>query len=170
MAYQLVMKSPAGPRGMRRVYKKARNESLKSAGEFWRHQILPEHFEASASGKYRYKSRTKAHERRKRREGRGNRPNVYTGRLRKAMLNKRPSMKMTKAGLVMIWRGLPRYTYITDTVETIKRGKRKGESVVVKRPNKPAELTAMTKADANLVARAYSRGFERRLKKFGAGR
>jgi hypothetical protein len=184
---------------MKRKYKQARREALKSAGEYWRHVILPGHFEVSATGKYRYKARTEKHRRRKRREGRGNRPLVYTGRLRKKMLSTKPSIKLDKGGLSMVFRGLPRYTFITDTEiflkdsgpsddmeylntlhpkrkEAILKHRTQNQGVggtrskVVKRPNMVAELTAMNRADANAVAKVFEKALTRRLNRFDGRR
>lgn len=170
MAYRLRMTSPHGPRGMKRQYRIARNEALKSSGAHWRIEILPKHFATSATARYRYEKRTPDYERRKRREGRGTQPNVYTGRLRNKMMSTKPSITTNKSGMTMVWRGLPRYTYIVDTVETIKRGKRKGQAIVVKRPNKPEELVAMNRQDADEVAKVYAKGFGRRVQRLGGAK
>ncbi len=120
MAFRLVLTSPKGDKGLKRLYSSAREEALRAAGEYWAKEILPGHFVAGAETKYRYAKRTKAHLRRKRREGRGEDPNVYTGRLKEKMLSTKPSYTVNKRGLVLVWRGLPRYTFVVDTMEWVK--------------------------------------------------
>lgn len=161
MAYQIVLQSPRGPRGMKRRYKDVRNHALREAGSLWWRKVLPEHFRSGAESKYRYKKRTPGYLRRKRREGRGQDPNVYTGRLRDKMTRTKPAVKLDRDGITLTWRGLPRYTFITDTVETKKDGK----VVIVQRPNKPRELTEMTRDDADRVAKAFTKLFTRGIEK-----
>lgn len=206
LAYRLRITSPRGARGLRRQYKAARDAALRAAGDMWVEKILPGHFKAGAEQKYRYATRTEKHLRRKRREGKGQDPNVYTGRLRDKMLSMRPSVSVNKGGLTLIWRGLPKYTYITDTYEQVGADRRWSEGLMdwydqqiasagdektrekfrraksgilqwrkdhpqteggrfklVKRPNKPAELTAMNRADADAVSKTFRTIFKARL-------
>lgn len=192
MAFRLRLTSPRGARGLKRQYKTARDAGLRAAGEYWTEKILPGHFQAGAESKYRYKARTKAHLRRKRREGRGENPNVYTGKLAQKMQGTRPSFTINKGGAVLVWRGLPRYTYVVDTVEWVANDWRWNDLAVSKlsekaqmgvmkwrdnhpetkngrfksvpRPNKPAELTAMNREDASAVAKVFRQVFQEGLK------
>jgi hypothetical protein len=153
-----------------RVYRQARKVALEAAAQHFVEHILPGHFKSGAERKYGYKERTFKYVRKKRREGKGYDPNVYTGRLRDLMLSKRPKARVTKDGVSLTWRGLPRYTFMTDTVETVKSGKRKGQVITVERPNKPEELTAVNKADADLLATAFQKGFDAVVARGGYGR
>lgn len=196
MAYRLRLVSPRGAKGLKRQFKVARDEALRAAAQHWVDDILPEHFKAGAETKYRYKQRTKAHLRRKRREHRGENPNVYTGRLAQKMLGMVPSMTITKGGAILVWRGLPKYTYVTDTMEFVANDWRWNDLAVAKlpankqlgimkwrethpqmnggsfrrivRPNKPAELTAMNRADADAVAKVFRNVFQARIKEIPA--
>lgn len=187
MAYQMVLRSPKGPARMRKAYRGIRDEALREAGTFWAENILPEHFKAGAESKYRYAARTEQHMRRKRREGKGADPNVYTGRLRDKMVGMAPSMTVTAKGLVLRWPGLPRYTYVVDTMEWTSADKRWNDELLtrlpakaqegimrwrrdnpksaggrfklVKRPDKVAEITRVTRADANQVGRTFRKVF-----------
>lgn len=169
MAFRIVMTSPRGARGLVRVYRKARRAGLRAAAELWFKEILPEHFRPGAEKRYRYKERTKGYLRRKRREGRGNLPLVYTGTLREKMLGKAPRFRFDKQGLSLVWSGLPRYTYITDTIETVRKKDGTTKTIMVRRPNKPAEITAMTKADAERMSKAFQEAFDGTLAADGYG-
>lgn len=124
MAYRLTLQSPKGPRGLRKQYQAAREDALREAGAMWCREILPGHFTAGGGTKYRYQARTKSHMRRKRREGRGQDPNVYTGRLRDKMIGMTPRMTVNSKGLTMVWPGLPRYTYVVDTLQFTDKDRR----------------------------------------------
>lgn len=189
MAYRMTLRSPKGPHGLRKQYKAVRDAALKEAGEFWVNQILPEHFTAGGAAKYRYPARTKAHIRRKSREGKGGDPNVYTGRLRDKMIGMQPRMTMTGTGLKMTWPGLPRYTYVVDTMEWVANDRRWNDEYIktlppeaqagimkwrqahpetkdgrfkrVKRPDKVAEITRVNKADVEAVGKTFRTAFLR---------
>lgn len=199
MAFRLVLTSPKGDKGLKRLYADAREQALRAAGEYWAKEILPAHFNAGAEKKYGYAPRTERYLRRKRREGRGQDPNVYTGRLAQKMLATAPSYTVNKRGLVLVWRGLPRYTFVVDTMEFVKADGRwddetftrlrsrattederaKAEKAIsgilrwrrehpqgkdgrfklVKRPDKVKELTAINRADADAVGKAFRTAF-----------
>lgn len=190
--YKLTLSAKRGTGVLKRVYAKARDEALRAAGAFWAEKILPEHFKAGAESKYRYPKRTRAHMRRKRREGRGQDPNVYTGRLRDKMLATTPTVKINRDGITMIWRGLPRYTYITDSLEWVANDWRWNDAKLngldpvkraailkwrqehpetkngafkrIARPNKPAEITTMNRADANAIGKRFRDVFQAKLR------
>lgn len=196
----MILQSRGGAKGMRRKYSAARSAALEAGAEYWGTHILRRHFDADATQRYRYPQRTKAHLRRKRREGRGENPNVYTGRLRKKMLGMRPAIRVNARGVTMVWRGLPKYTFVTDTVEWKAKDRRwsdeylaeleasgnagaaagirkwraahpetkDGMFKLVKRPNKPAELTAMNREDADAVAKVFRTVFMERIKEAAA--
>lgn len=147
MAWQITMQSPKGPRGMMGEYAKARRAALEAIGELWFQEIFPEHFKPAASQKYRYKKRTDAYLRKKRRMYGHDDPNTFTGRLKAKMMGKGPRIRATKKGLQVVWRGLPRYTFMTNTLETITTKQGDVRVVVVKRPDKVQELTAANKDD-----------------------
>lgn len=187
MAYRMVLRSPKGPHGMRKAYKEVRDAALREAAEFWVRELLPEHFRAGATAKYRYARRTEAHLRRKRREGKGELPNVYTGRLRDKMMGMEPRMTITARGMVLRWPGLPKYTYVVDTMEWVTNDRRWNDAYVqtlpphvqegimrwrrahpetkdgrfklVKRPDKVAEITRVTAADAKEVGKVFRSAF-----------
>ncbi len=199
MAYRLILQSRSGAKGMKRQFRAARDAGLIAAAEYWAEHILVRHFDMDASSRYRYPNRTEAHLKRKRREGRGENPNVYAGRLRVKMMGMKPRITVNARGVTLVWRGLPKYTYVVDTVEWKTRDKRwddeylkylessgqsaraqgirkwrlehpeakDGRFVVVKRPNKPAELTAMNREDADLVGATFRRVFVEKLKEAG---
>lgn len=190
--YKLTLSAKRGPGVLKRVYTKARDEALRAAGMFWTDEILPLHFDFIAQYKYRYKARTWAYMRRKAREGRQSDPNVYTGRLRDKMTSTEPTVKVTKDGITLIWRGLPRYTYITDTLEWVANDWRWNDVKVnalnpahrieilnwrkdhpetkdgrfkrVSRPNKPAEITTMNRADAKAIGKRFRDVFQAKLR------
>jgi hypothetical protein len=124
VAFRLVLQSPRGARGMVRQYKGARDAALRAVAEYWCRELLPGHFTAAGGVKYRYAPRTERHNRRKRREGRGEDPNVYTGRLKQKMLGMKPRVSVNKRGLVLVWSGLPKYTYVIDTLEFVQKDRR----------------------------------------------
>lgn len=191
MAYRLTLQSPKGPRGLRKQYQAAREDALREAGAMWCREILPGHFTAGGATKYRYQARTKSHMRRKSREGRGQDPNVYTGRLRDKMIGMTPRMTVNSKGLTMVWPGLPRYTYVVDTLQFTDKDRRwddaflntlpvkakegilkwreahpetkGGRFKLVKRPDKVAEITRMNKADAEAVGKTFRTVFMARL-------
>jgi hypothetical protein len=145
------------------AYSKARRSALKSVGGLWYEDILPLHFEMSAITKYRYVKRTDDHLRKKRRRYGHERPNVFTGRLRDKMLGKMPRVRVTKEGMKIVWGGLPRYAYVTSTIETITTKGGDVRAVVVKRPDKGAELTAVNKADRVVLGRRFKEEFLRAI-------
>lgn len=120
MAFRMVLTSPKGAKGMVAQAKVAREAALKVAGEYWARELLGEHFTAGAEKKYGYVKRTDRHLRRKRREGRGEDPNVYTGQLEQKLMSTKPSITVNRRGVVLVWRGLPRYTFVVDTMEFVK--------------------------------------------------
>lgn len=120
MGFRLVLTSPRATRGMAAQAVEARAAALQAVAEHWVKEMLPEHFSSSAATKYGYEPRTKAHMRRKRREGRGEDPNVYTGRLRDKMMGMEPRITVNRRGVTLVWPGLPRYTYVVDTMEFVK--------------------------------------------------
>lgn len=111
-----------GVQGLGKVVKAARDAALHDVAQHWHREILPDHFENENMGRYGMKPRTKAHLRRKRREGKPSDPNVYTGRLKNKMLNTQPSVTVNKEGVKAVYRGLPRHTFITSTHEYAKKG------------------------------------------------
>jgi hypothetical protein len=172
---------------MRRAYKEVRDAALREAAEYWVRELLPEHFRPGAEARYRYARRTEAHLRRKRREGKGTSPNVYTGRLRDKMLSMEPRMTITARGMVLRWPGLPKYTYVVDTMQWVANDRRWNDAYVqtlppqaqegimkwrrahpetqagrfklVKRPDKVAEITTVTAADAKAVGKVFRSAF-----------
>lgn len=117
MRTQVKLIFPAGPRGQRRRFTEARKKVLVAVGAGWRKEKLAGHFRADATRKYGFQKRTDDHLERKRREGKGEDPNVYTGRLRDKMTSTRPAFRVTRSGITLTWRGLPRYTYVRSTYE-----------------------------------------------------
>lgn len=120
MGFRLVLTSPRAMRGMAAQALDARDAALRAVAEHWVKEILPEHFKSGAERKYGMAKRTEAHMKRKRREGRGQEPNVYTGRLREKMMGMEPRVSVNRRGVTLVWPGLPRYTYVVDTMEYIK--------------------------------------------------
>lgn len=120
MGFRLVLTSPRAMRGMAAQALDAREAALRAVAEHWVKEILPEHFKSGAERKYGMAKRTEAHMKRKRREGRGQDPNVYTGRLREKMMGMEPRISVNRRGVTLVWPGLPRYTYVVDTMEYIK--------------------------------------------------
>lgn len=120
MGFRLVLTSPRAMRGMAAQALDAREAALHAVAEHWVKEILPEHFKSGAERKYGMAKRTEAHMKRKRREGRGQDPNVYTGRLREKMMGMEPRITVNRRGVTLVWPGLPRYTYVVDTMEYIK--------------------------------------------------
>lgn len=197
MAYRMTLILPAGARGLKRKYKAAREKALREVGERWEREILPLHFRADASRRYRYAKRTDKYLRRKRRENRGEDPNVYTGKMRDKMTATRPAHRVTRSGITLTWRGLPRHTFITTTYEFVANDKRWDDAFVatldataqagimkwrrdhpeskggrfkrVKRPDKPAELTTVNREDANRMAKWARDAISRALKDYGKG-
>jgi hypothetical protein len=98
----------------------ARAAALQAVAEHWVKEMLPEHFKSGAERKYGYAKRTEAHLKRKRREGRGQDPNVYTGRLREKMMGMEPRITVNRRGVTLVWPGLPRYAFVVDTMEFVK--------------------------------------------------
>lgn len=164
MGYRLVMESPKGPRGLTRVYTQARTAALRAVGGLWFEEILPLHFTSSAPSMYRYKKRTEGHQRKKRRLYGHNLPNVFSGNMRRRMLGKQPRVVVKKGQATMSWRGLPRYAYVVDSMQIAEYGKSKGKVILVQRPNKAAELTAINKADATILGKKYKHAFLEYLK------
>jgi len=120
MGFRLVLTSPRAMRGMAAQALDAREAALRAVAEHWVKEILPEHFKSGAERKYGMAKRTEAHMKRKRREGRGQDPNVYTGRLREKMMGMEPRITVNRRGVTLVWPGLPRYTYVVDTMEFVK--------------------------------------------------
>lgn len=120
MGFRLVLSSPRATRGMAAQAVEARAAALQAVAEHWVKEMLPEHFKSGAERKYGMAKRTEAHMKRKRREGRGQDPNVYTGRLRDKMMGMEPRITVNRRGVTLVWPGLPRYTYVVDTMEYIK--------------------------------------------------
>lgn len=181
MHYRMTLKLPKGERGMRRRVAEAHKQTLSEVGVKWYKEKLPLHFRADASRRYRYVKRTEAHMRRKKRENRGEDPNVYTGQLRDKITSTRPAERVTRSGITLIWRGLPRYTFIRDTYEFVKNDRRWDDAYVktlppnvqagimrwreehpqtkdgrmkrIKRPDKVREITTINREDANDMAK-----------------
>lgn len=207
----MVLTSPRATRGMAAQAVEARTAALQAVAEHWVKEMLPEHFNSSAATKYGYEPRTKAHMRRKRREGRGEDPNVYTGRLRDKMMSMEPRITVNRRGVTLVWPGLPRYTYVVDTMEFVGKERRfddaavaktrawmlkeaerakdpvktralvekriagifewrkrhpkdgKGKFAKVKRPDKVKEITAMNRADADVLGQVFKKVMEEKL-------
>lgn len=132
MAFRLVLQSPRGARGMVRQYKSARDEALRAVAEYWCKELLPAHFTEAGAAKYRFTPRTEKYNRRKRREGRGEDPNVYTGRLKQKMLGTKPRVSVNKRGLTLVWSGLPRYTFVVDSLAYVKADARWNDETFVR--------------------------------------
>lgn len=132
MGFRLVLTSPRATRGMAAQALDAREAALRAVAEHWVKELLPEHFKSGAEKKYGYDPRTKPHMRRKRREGRGEDPNVYTGRLRDKMMGMEPRVTVNRRGVTMVWPGLPRYTYVVDTMEFVNADRRWDDEAVAK--------------------------------------
>lgn len=120
MGFRLVLTSPRATRGMAAQAVEARTAALQAVAEHWVKEMLPEHFKSGSERKYGMAKRTEAHMKRKRREGRGQDPNVYTGRLRDKMMGMEPRITVNRRGVTLVWPGLPRYTYVVDTMEFVK--------------------------------------------------
>lgn len=192
MAYRLVFEVPKGERGLRRRHAAARDAALRAVAEYWVEKMLPGHFRAGAEQRYRYPKRTDQHMRRKRREGRGQDPNVYTGGLRDKMIATEPRVKVDKRGVTLVWPGLPKYTYVVSTMEWVTNDRRwddafierldpkhregilkwraahpqtkDGRFKLVKRPNKVAEITAIDSRDAKELGRVFKERYRGRLR------
>lgn len=121
MAIQINIKTGRGVKGMKVAVKGARDSALHDVALYWAREILPEHFKNENSARYGMKKRTEAHKRRKRREGRPADPNVYTGRLKEKMLGTRPEVTVNSGGVKLVWRGLPRHTFITSSHENLRK-------------------------------------------------
>jgi hypothetical protein len=130
MGFRLVLTSPRATRGMAAQAVEARAAALQAVAEHWVKEMLPEHFKASAVAKYGYDPRTKPHMRRKRREGRGEDPNVYTGRLREKIMGTEPRVSVNRRGVTLVWPGLPRYTFVVDTMEFVGNERRFDDEAV----------------------------------------
>lgn len=211
MAFRLVLTSPKAARGMAARAQAALDPALRAVAAHWAKEILPGHFKSGAESKYRYVKRTERHLRRKRREGRGDDPNVYTGRLRDKMVGMEPRVTVNRRGVTLVWPGLPRYTYVVDTMEFLKADRRWDDEAVaqlrakmleqaalakdpakaragvekrvagimqwrkehpqtkhgqfkkVKRPDKVKEITAMNRADADVLGRVFKDAMARAL-------
>ena len=71
-----------------RIRTKIVKESLRDGGEFWHAKILRKHFKAGASSKYGLRPRTAAYKKRKVLEGKGSIDLVYSGDMKREMLER----------------------------------------------------------------------------------
>lgn len=117
MAIQIKIDTRNGVKGLAKAVKGARDLALHDVAVHWWRAILPDHFKAYNMGRYDMKKRTPKHQKRKRREGRPADPNVYTGRLRDKMIATRPDVTVNRQGVKLVFRGLPRHTFVTTTYE-----------------------------------------------------
>lgn len=195
MAYRMTLLLPKGARGLRRKFAEVRKQVLQEVGEYWHKVKLPLHFRADATRRYRYPKRTAAHLKRKRREGRGEDPNVYTGQMRDKVTSTRPAYRVSRGGITLTWRGLPRHTFMTSTHEFVSNDRRWNDAYVktlppeaqagimrwreahpetkggrfklVRRPDKAAELTTINREDANDMAKFARQAMSRGLRDYG---
>ena len=175
-----------------RAVSAARDTALRATVLAWHREILPEHFKAHNQSRYGMKKRTEAYKKRKRREGKSSDPNVYTGRLKEKIQATKPSIGVNRDGASLIYRGLPRHTFITSTQEKkslfkgwddaylkklhpkhrenviawrLKHPKPgQGAIVRVERPDKVKELTAVDSADQKRMNSKFQHFFDAALK------
>lgn len=134
-------------------WKKVSAVAWEEAAEVWHTKILPKHFEVGAFREYRYATRSRAYEKRKRQKKGHRRPMVFKGDLRRSVLRQREvrvatavSTKRTGAATIKL-RG-PRYL----------RGVHRGRG-----PNFREELQAMSNRDGKILAKAMDRKVTREL-------
>jgi len=128
-------------------FRRAVKPELAWIGGHWHSRYLPGHFEPAAAGKYRYKRRGKQYLIDKERAVGHTRPLDYTGDM-KAMLTRMARISATSKGAKVAMTG-PRYLYAF----------RKD----LAQPDKAAEVTATTKAEATAFAQLLDQRLTRRL-------
>lgn len=194
MSFRLILNNKNGAKGLKGLFVAARESALHAVARFWWSDILPVHFTETGRRKYGYDNRTKKHLRKKRRMYGHIQPLVFSGEMRRRMLGKGPVVRVNARGVTMVFHGLPRHTYIKDSTEKVKPlpdwdlddekirnpkalaewrknnpDARKERSVLIRRPDKERELTAIDQADGNRLAKMFGREFDQRAKRLGGG-
>jgi len=147
---------------------------------FWFRFILPKHFTHRGATEYKYKPRDIKYNRRKLRKFGHTYPNVFSGKMRAEALANVTDIRVTQAGGKAYIHG-PKYLF-----KYRKYGGRKAARYLRRRshhagtdparyvlhdqPDKAAELTAVSKADMELIAKIMDRFIQRAVGSAGGMR
>ena len=123
-------------------------EVLKETVDFWHTQILPGHFTRRGERKYRYRRRTREYMDRKKARRGHNRPLEFTGDLKRAALRQARISGTSRSARVTMY-GLPWYA---------TKGFGKNQTYA-------DEMTAVTLAESNMMAKDVSQNITARLNK-----
>jgi len=149
------------PEDEARNMENATREALKDALVYWRRNFAKEHFETGAVNKYSYQARTKGYMLRKAKVKKHQRPLVWSGTLRQAVLGQFPQPRVTKTGSEIkghMALRVPTYTYYTKT----KSG--------TPSPPKYDELVATSDQEADVLGQIIMSSIDRIMSKAGVRR
>lgn len=121
------------------------------AGEHWHRNILAKHFTHRGATEYGYQERSVKHNRRKLRKFGHTYPNVFTGEMKHAVMRARELSATSKGGKVVLYGPTHLYAFRKD----------------YKQPDKAAEISAISEADARELAAVIDRYIEQELNKDG---
>jgi hypothetical protein len=140
----------------KREFKRILKASLRDTLNYWHKRIFPRHFGVSAFTNYPhvYKRRTRDFTKRKRRERGHEKPLVYTGRMHRELVVRRPQVLGTTGRTRVVMRG-PAYTDIRGRID------KKAELTVVTRRDEREMAMFLEKVLLSRIASMKSRKTER---------
>jgi len=134
-----------GPRAVARELRAVVKEELQGVIAYWHRKMLKRHFKVGAVQRYRYRRRTEKYQRRKLRLKGHQEPLVWSGETRRMTIR-----QIRVSGTSKSARGTmsaPRYFWMTGAGQ----------------PNKPAELTAVTRDEVLELAQVLDQRVTKRL-------
>ena len=154
---RIVLDKP--PRGMARVFRDAMKAEMRGAATHWHRKMLPDHFEYSAERRYGYRPRTKAHVKRKQRTKGHSLPLVFSGLLKRQVTARGTVPKVTRRRVTLTLTA-PKYAYYKPRRPKGAPKLKRTEAGV---SPMHAELTTVTDAEADALARLVHERVEMRL-------
>jgi hypothetical protein len=154
-SYSLVVRR--SPRGMAKIFNEVRKDAMEEVGEKWHDEFLPRHFEENAMQRYHYVHRAKKYDQRKERKMGHKKPLVWSGTLRKTILEN-TTITATKSSVLIKMTGpkwLAGYLSFKGRNKKIrdKHGNDTGRREKAGGPDKKAEITKVLKSEAEELAK-----------------
>jgi hypothetical protein len=133
----------------RRTWNRILKASWLDTGRFWHRYILPKHFTRRGAREYRYKDRTKGHEKRKARKYGHRRPLVFTGRMERQAKGVRDVRSTSKSGKV--------YLHLPPYVKYRPHG--------AMSPNMRGELSKLSRKDIRTLTRVQDKNIQKHIRR-----
>ncbi len=150
------------PRGLAKAAKRGLNIGMIKALRWWHQSIAPKHFEPSAVSKYGYEKRTKRYMQRKAVQKHHQKPLVWTGAMREAVLGQTSNVTVRGKRATLRLEGLPDYANIKSKASKLGGSRRQ--------PNKARELTFVTQPEVDEMMERILREIQNQQQLVRAGK